>query len=114
MLDAQAPEPEPGPPAVPPARTPDIAISIIRTWVPILVGALVAWLAASEHIAIPPHASAAAGAAATAIVAAWYYTLARLLESARSPAVRSVGRYMLGGVVPPVYVTAARSARIIK
>lgn len=98
----------------PPARMNDIATSLIRTWVPIGVGAVVAWGAASQHIIIPPDASAAVGAFAATIAAAAYYALARLLERARPAWLRVVGRYMLGGVVPPVYLDAATSARILR
>lgn len=96
-----------------PVRAPDVAISLIRTWVPIVVGAVVAWVAASQHVVIPAHASAAAGALATATCASAYYGLARLLEHTKVAALRTVGRYMLGGVVPPVYLDAVQRARVL-
>lgn len=97
-----------------PTRTADVAASLIRTWVPIGVGAIITWLAASEHVVIPAHASATVGTLVTAAVASGYYTLARLLERAASPAVHRVGNWMLGGVVAPAYLSAAEAARIIR
>lgn len=88
-------------------RVPDLVASLIRTWVPIGVGALLAWFAASRHVVLPAHASAALGAFAAAVCASAYYGLARWLEHARAGALRSVGRYMLGGVAKvPTYRAA--------
>lgn len=101
-------------PVVPPARMPDVTISLIRTWVPIAVGALVTWAAAASHLVIPAGASATAGALAAMLVAAGYYTLARLLERSTNNGVRTVGRYLLGGVVPPTYISTARATGILK
>jgi hypothetical protein len=100
--------------AVPPARTADVATSLIRTWVPIGVGAIITWIAASQHVVIPAHASATVGTLVTAAVASGYYALARLLERTTSPMLRTIGRWMLGGVVPPAYLTAAQAARIMR
>lgn len=97
-----------------PARTADVATSLIRTWVPIGAGAILAWIAASTHTVIPAHASAAVGAFAATGCAAGYYALARLLERTRSPLARTIGRYMLGGVIPPVYLDAAQQARVLR
>lgn len=99
---------------VQPVRASDLAISLIRTWVPIAVGAILAWLAATKHVLIPAHASAAAGAFATSLAAAAYYALARLLERSNNATVRAIGGYLLGGTVSPVYLDAAQSARIIR
>lgn len=111
MTDIIEPEPVTG---GRPARTADVSISLIRTWVPIGVGALLAWLAAATHTVIPAGASATVGTVAAALVAAAYYAVARLLERAGSPSARTIGRYMLGGVVPPIYVDAATQARVLR
>jgi hypothetical protein len=99
---------------VPPVRMADVVTSLIRTWVPIGVGAFLTWVAASRHIGISPHASAAVGAAMAAALSAGWYALARLLERGGRPVIRTIGRYMLGGVVPPIYVTAAQATRILR
>lgn len=91
-----------------------VVTSLIRTWVPIGVGALLAWGGATAHVVIPPHASAAVGAFAATACAAAYYALARLLERSSRTALRTAGRYMLGGVVPPVYLDAATAARALR
>lgn len=93
-------------------RVSDVAVSLIRTWVPIGVGAVVAWLAASRHVVLPAHASAALGAFAAAACAAAYYGIARALEHAKGASMpaklaRTLGRYLLGGVMKtPIYVPA--------
>jgi hypothetical protein len=90
-------------------RVADIVNSLIRTWVPIGVGAALAWVATSRHIIVPPHASAAVGVFAASVCASGYYGLARALEHARGDTrrarlARALGRWMLGGVIgPPVY-----------
>lgn len=91
------------------ARVRDIATSLIRTWVPIGVGALATWLAATAHWVIPAGASAAVGALAAGSTAGLYYTLARAAERSRRPWVRAIGRWMLGGQVPPEYRVALDS-----
>lgn len=88
--------------------TTDVVTSLIRVWVPIAVGAVVTWLASSRHIVIPADASAAAGAFAATTCAAAYYAMARFLERARQRRVRTVGHWMLGGNVPPVYLESER------
>jgi hypothetical protein len=99
----------------PAARTADVATSIIRTGVPIGVGALLTWAATSADVVVPGNASAAVGAFAATTAAAGYYAIARLLErSTRRPWLRTVGHFMLGGVVPPVYLDAATRARILR
>lgn len=57
----------------------DFAISLIRTYVPIVVGAVVAWLVA-RGIAIPSEAIVGTVAFLTAILQGFYYFVARLLE----------------------------------
>lgn len=93
------------------AKVSDIATSLIRTWVPIGVGAAAAWIGASTNTVIPADASATIGALATAAAAASYYALARLLERSRRPWIRLIGRWMLGGQVPPAYRDALSQLR---
>lgn len=87
----------------------DVAVSLIRTWVPIGVGALLAWAAAHWHIVLSDTTSASVGAAAAAVCAAGWYALARFLEKRAGDGwapvlARTVGKWMLGGVVrQPVY-----------
>lgn len=105
-------------PADEPRHVSDVAVSLIRTWVPIGVGSVLAWIAASRHIAIPAGASAAVGAFLAAALASGYYAAARALEQslgdtlvARS--LRTLGRYMLGGLVAkPTYMSADEYERL--
>lgn len=96
---------------------PDLAVSLIRTWVPIGVGSALGWLALHGDVRVPPEHAMTLGTFAAGICAAWYYALARLLEhwsgtSVVARASRAVGRFMLGGVIralaqQPVYVPPA-------
>lgn len=101
-----------------PRHVSDVAVSLIRTWVPIAAGSVLAWIAASQHIAIPAGASAAVGAFLAAALAAGYYALARVLEQARGESfvarsLRALGRYMLGGLIAkPTYLDAADYERL--
>jgi hypothetical protein len=97
-----------------PARAADVLTSLIRTWVPVGVGALLTWFAASTHTGIPPRASATVGALVAAALSAGYYAIARLLERTTSTLARDIGRWMLGGAVPPLYLDAAHRARIMR
>jgi len=86
----------------------DLAVSLIRTWVPIGVGAILGWIAESRHVIVPAGASATAGTLAAGMCAAGYYALARLLEhspgaGALTIAGRTLGRIMLGGLSAPHY-----------
>lgn len=54
--------------------------SLIRTYAPIIIGAVVSWLAV-RGFEIDPETSAAAVIALTGALQAAYYGLARLLES---------------------------------
>lgn len=58
----------------------DKAISLIRTWIPALIGALVGFLA-SKGIELDPDAVAAGTAFMSAVFTGLYYALARWLES---------------------------------
>ncbi len=88
-----------------------LAISLIRTGVPVAAGAVLAWLAARYDIVIDERTSAQAMPWIVAGVIAGYYWSARQLERVRgtrwSPrAARWLGRWMLGGVIRvPVYPT---------
>ncbi|MFI6516553.1 hypothetical protein ACIBF1_13425 [Spirillospora sp. NPDC050679] len=81
----------------------DYVVSLIRTWVPVAIGALVTWLATETGIVLDESTSAPLTVAAVGIVTAVYYALARLVEQ-RWPA---VGRILvalgLAGRRTPVY-----------
>ncbi|ABP54031.1 hypothetical protein [Salinispora tropica] len=59
----------------------DFLISIIRTAVPVAVGAVLAWLASEAGIVLDADSSAALTAGTVAAVVAVYYALARALET---------------------------------
>lgn len=65
--------------------------SVIRTWVPIAIGAVLAWVNAHWEIVLAGDASTTAIIIATAAVTAGYYALARLVER-RWP---SLGRWLV-------------------
>lgn len=58
----------------------DLFVSVIRTWVPIGVGAVLTWVAATFGIIISDDTSAPLMAAVVAVVIAVYYALARVAE----------------------------------
>lgn len=58
----------------------NFVISLIRTWTPVAVGAVLAWLAA-RGLHLSPSTDAAAVAAITAGITALYYALIRLAET---------------------------------
>ena len=58
----------------------DTVTRSIRTAVPIGVGALLTWLAATLHIVLSPSSEAALTLLATAVVSTGYYELVTLLE----------------------------------
>jgi len=74
-------------------------LSIIRTWVPVGVGAALTWLAANLGIVLDDDMSSTAAVVATALVVAAYYALVRALES-RWPWFG----VLLGAARKPVYV----------
>jgi hypothetical protein len=90
-------------------RVSDLAASLIRTGVPVVVGAVLAWLAARHDIVIDDRTSTAAMPWIVAGTIGAYYVLARWLERRRGDrwparAARWVGRWLLGGIVrQPVY-----------
>lgn len=90
-------------------RVSDLAKSLVRTWVPIAVGAVVAWLATRWGIVVPDGIAADAAVWVGAGMMAGYYYAARWLEQRRgrqlpARAARWLGRWMLGGVITqPAY-----------
>lgn len=97
---------------------PNVAASLIRTWVPIAAGAVLTWIASWSDWALDPNASATVGAFAAMATAALYYGAARALESARGHSstartLRTIGRFMLGGVISkPFYLTDEEFERL--
>lgn len=77
----------------------DYVLSLIRTWVPIAVGAVLSWLAA-RGFNLDEEATYGLTAFLTGLGGAVYYALARALES-RWPA---LGRLLLGSSKAPAYV----------
>lgn len=73
-------------------------ISLIRTWTPTLVGAVLAWLAA-RGMEIDPNDAAAVVSGLTGLFIAGYYLLARIIER-KFP---SLGGLLLGSKAKPVY-----------
>lgn len=59
----------------------DFLISVIRTAVPVAVGAVLAWLASRAGIILDADSSAALTTSAVAVSVAVYYALARALET---------------------------------
>ena len=66
----------------PPVTFASVVPSLIRTYVPIVVGALLSWLVSAEVIPTPLPEDAEAGmvTAITAVLIGGYYTLVRLAE----------------------------------
>jgi hypothetical protein len=87
--------------------------SLIRTWVPVGLGSLLAWAAVHWHIVVGPRASATIGVIAAGLVVAGYYALARLVER-RWPA---LGRWLIAlnlvKTAAPVYVRPNEAVRVI-
>jgi hypothetical protein len=54
--------------------------SLIRTWVPIAIGAVITWLATNYDILVPEDASSSLVVGVTALLIGAYYAVARLLE----------------------------------
>lgn len=76
----------------------DLLTSYIRTYVPIVVGAVLTWAARRWGIVLDEATSAQASIVAVAVVTAVYYAVVRLLEQAWPAA----GRF-LGAKAAPVY-----------
>lgn len=60
----------------------DFFTSLIRTWVPVGVGAVLTWLATNYNIVVPEDASSSLVLGAAVLVTAVYYALARAIEKA--------------------------------
>lgn len=67
-------------------------ISLIRTWVPVGVGAFITWLATNYDIVVPADASSSLVVGVAALVIAAYYAVARLVEK-RFP---GLGKILVG------------------
>lgn len=59
----------------------NIITSLVRTWMPIAVGAAATWLATTVDVVLGPDATQAAVVFMTALVSGLYYALARFLEA---------------------------------
>jgi uncharacterized membrane protein (DUF441 family) len=77
------------------------AISLIRTWVPVGVGAVASWLA-TRGLNLDDQTQAAVTALCTAGLTALYYALVRLAEKKWPQA-----GILLGHTAKPVYAKAA-------
>jgi hypothetical protein len=60
----------------------DFMKSLIRTWVPVGIGAFISWLATNYDIVVPADASSSLVVGVVALVTAVYYVLARAVEKA--------------------------------
>jgi hypothetical protein len=76
-------------------------VSLIRTYVPVVVGALVSWLIVHYGWHVSKDIQVGADTALTAFIIAAYYTLVRLLEN-KFPWLG----VLLGHVAKPTYVKA--------
>lgn len=94
----------------------DFIVSLVRTWVPVGIGAVLTWLATNYNIVVPDDASSSLVVGVAALVIAIYYALARAVEKA-FPA---LGKLLVGlgiGKAPqypptePESVTAVKAAR---
>lgn len=88
----------------------DYILSVIRTWVPIGVGAAASWLLVTFGLNLDGDAQASLVVFLTAAVTAVYYALVRKLEQ-RWPA---IGRWLLGAGVArtPVYAKPDETVRV--
>lgn len=85
----------------------NFVVSLIRTWVPVGVGALFTWLAGyAGWLGLTDDQQTSVSVWAMAIVTAAYYGLVRMLET-RWPAFGA----LLGAVRQPKYVEPAADAR---
>lgn len=75
----------------------DLVVSLIRTYVPVVVGTVIAWLVA-QGIDVTPETEVQLVAGLTGIISAAYYGVVRLLER-RWPVVG----YLLGSKKQPTY-----------
>jgi len=80
----------------------DYAVSLIRTYAPIVAGAIISWLI-SLGLDVGAEANVGLTVFLTAVATGLYYLLARLLE-ARWPV---MGRFLLGSSRKPEYTPPA-------
>jgi hypothetical protein len=81
----------------------DYLLSLIRTYVPILIGAALTWAARNWGIVLPEGLSAQTAIAVTGLVVAVYYGIVRALEM-RWP---WFGK-LLGASKPPAYAVTEK------
>lgn len=100
-------------------RVPDLAVSFIRTWVPVGVAGALTWAARRWGIVLPAELSAEATGWVVVGVTVMYHALARWLErrtgyDVSDRAARWLGRWMLGGVVrQPAYVAPGQRLVVV-
>lgn len=70
----------------------DFLTSLIRTWVPVGIGAFISWLATNYDVIVPEDASSSLVVGVVALVTAVYYALARAIEKAYP----MLGRLLVG------------------
>lgn len=88
----------------------DYFVSLIRTWVPVAVGAVVTWLAATLGIVLDDDTSKGLLVVATGVVIAVYYAVARLVER-QWPGLGKV-LVALGVAKAPVYPATVVQGRV--
>jgi sulfite exporter TauE/SafE len=88
----------------------DYIVSLIRTWVPILIGSGLTWASVNLGFVLDDRSSAAVVAATLVVVIGLYYALARALE-ARWPL---LGKLLigLGAGKAPEYDTPTGSVQV--
>lgn len=100
-------------------RVSDLAVSLIRTLVPVGVAAAITWAGTRWGIVINEQTSAQAVVWITAGVAAGYFAAARWLERLRGTGraaiiARWLGRWMLGGIIrQPVYIQPGQRITVL-
>lgn len=90
----------------------NFAVSLIRTYVPIVVGVALTWLARKAGIVLDEGTGAMASVVAVAVISAAYYTVARAVEE-RFP---MIGRIFvaLGFGSAPAYAKRVIPGRVIR
>lgn len=96
-------------PATAETRVSDVALSFIRTWTPYLVTGALAWGGRRYGIVLPETLSTELTLTVAVGAGSAYYAAARWLERRTGPsrwrtAARTIGRWMLAGVIrQPIY-----------
>lgn len=83
-------------------------LSLVRTWVPIVVGSAAAWLAAHYHFVLSAGTQEGVTVLAVGGASAGYYLLARLLEQKLPKA-----GWLLGHPAKPNYAALAADAAVV-